>query len=314
MTFMFHFMRTTLLFFFLSFSCTIFGQSSCPDPDNYSTVCTTGDCIGGSGDCNFTTTFQTVFTGNNKYANIIIYADGTEVQNTCIGPLSNGTTSYSVMYTAQCDATITGRYIAFTNSSQQNPCGGTSCDEGNCANGQCQSGALPIVLESFNLALVEGQVEIKWVTHGEHNNDHFRIERSTDGLKWEMVTTLSGSQDSDSKIEYLATDGIHLVGHVFYRLIQVDLDGTEHFSAMSFLRIPNARNLIFSVESRQISQLPAAVDAAQIQIYDLMGKLFLKTVLQPGDSRQLDSDMLPGLYTMYVQTGEERYTEKIFVP
>ncbi len=288
-------------------------QSSCPDPDNYSTVCTAGDCSGGSGDCSFTTTFATVFTGNNKYANISIFANGNQVLNTCIGPLSNGTTSYSVNYTAPCNATITGSYIAYTNSSQQNPCGGTSCDMGTCANGNCQSGALPIVLKSFDVVFVSDQVEISWITSSEFANDHFRLERSTNGRDWQVVATLPGSRESDENRKYSSTDLVHLPGVLFYRLIQIDLDGTEHLSAMSSVEIPGEKNIIYSSESRQLMQSISSPSASVIVLHDMMGRECHRTSLEPGENHQLPSNVIPGLYTLHVQMDRQIYSEKILV-
>jgi len=70
---------------------------------------------------------------------------------------------------------------------------------------------------SFNL--------LKWSTASEHNSDYFRIERSTDGEKWESVGIKPASSNSNTKIDYSYLDSFDDFLIHYYRLVQVDYDG-----------------------------------------------------------------------------------------
>ena len=94
---------------------------------------------------------------------------------------------------------------------------------------------LPIQLSAFNVTCNNGEADITWTTQTETNNDYFTVERSTDGLNYETVTTVRGAGNSSSPITYSATDAQPLPGTSYYRLSQTDLDGkTAHNNPIAF--------------------------------------------------------------------------------
>jgi hypothetical protein len=91
--------------------------------------------------------------------------------------------------------------------------------------------ALPIELISFEANLnANNQVDIFWSTASEQNNDFFTIERSIDGLNWEIVATVAGAGNSTNRIDYAAYDLRPLSGISYYRLKQTDYDGAFEYS------------------------------------------------------------------------------------
>jgi len=91
--------------------------------------------------------------------------------------------------------------------------------------------ALPIELISFEAKMNDNkQVDIFWATASEQNNDFFTIERSTDGLNWEIVTTVAGAGNSINRIDYHAYDARPVSGISYYRLKQTDFDGAFEYS------------------------------------------------------------------------------------
>ncbi|PLX03348.1 MAG: hypothetical protein C0594_10565, partial [Marinilabiliales bacterium] len=65
---------------------------------------------------------------------------------------------------------------------------------------------LPVELLSFNAEYVAGDVELKWQTASEINNDHFEIERTSDGVNFETVLTVQGMGNTNSLNDYFALD------------------------------------------------------------------------------------------------------------
>jgi hypothetical protein len=84
---------------------------------------------------------------------------------------------------------------------------------------------LPIELLDFEANVEDHEVQLKWSTVSETNNDHFIIERSHDGVQFEEVATVPGSGNSRNKVDYEYWDRDPLFGRSYYRLGQVDLDG-----------------------------------------------------------------------------------------
>lgn len=92
-------------------------------------------------------------------------------------------------------------------------------------------GILPVNLVSFNGRLVNNNsVYLAWVTATETNNQAFTVERSTDAVNWNAITTINGAVNSTTNKEYNYTDGNLLNGIYYYRLKQTDLSGTNTYS------------------------------------------------------------------------------------
>lgn len=92
---------------------------------------------------------------------------------------------------------------------------------------QFQRGTLPVQLKDFNARLVNGKVQLRWVTTSETNHKSFTIERAGSNQQFSELATLpaNGNSGTDKKYDY--TDEQPLPQLSFYRLLQTDLDGTE---------------------------------------------------------------------------------------
>ena len=71
---------------------------------------------------------------------------------------------------------------------------------------------------------------ITWVTVKEYNNDKFIIQKSIDGIIFKIVGEVLGSKHSEEEKKYRYLDTA--LGHskAYYRLIQIDKEGGEHYS------------------------------------------------------------------------------------
>jgi fibronectin-binding autotransporter adhesin len=91
---------------------------------------------------------------------------------------------------------------------------------------------LPIELLSFEVVLVGDQVQLKWSTASELNNDFFTIERASDIEKFEKVSIVKGQGTAKSKTNYSFEDESPLPGISYYRLKQTDFDGKFTYSGL----------------------------------------------------------------------------------
>ncbi|MEO1099353.1 MAG: LamG domain-containing protein, partial [Bacteroidota bacterium] len=85
---------------------------------------------------------------------------------------------------------------------------------------------LPVEFGDFRIDNLDGKAVIRWSTFMESQNDFFQVERSGDALNWSIIDHIKGSGDSNETNVYSLVDRRPLPGQSYYRLAQVDFDGT----------------------------------------------------------------------------------------
>lgn len=114
--------------------------------------------------------------------------------------------------------------------------------------GSTEEDALPITLISFDASVTDdNEVKLEWATAEEIGNSYFSIERSTDGIEFEIIGTREGAGNSSSVIEYTFTDIRPLNGQAFYRLRQTDFNGEFEHSQIRRVFVDVKEELGFSV-------------------------------------------------------------------
>ncbi len=89
---------------------------------------------------------------------------------------------------------------------------------------------LPVELTTFSGQSKDNTVLLSWVTTSETNNDYFQIERSIDGQQWELIGSVEGNGTTIIEQSYEFVDHTLFSGNNYYRLKQVDLDGSFSYS------------------------------------------------------------------------------------
>ncbi len=84
---------------------------------------------------------------------------------------------------------------------------------------------LPIELISFDGFNKKENNVLEWSTASENSNDYFTIERSEDGVSWDVIDMVDGAGNSQSNINYSLVDNSYREVINYYRLKQVDYDG-----------------------------------------------------------------------------------------
>jgi hypothetical protein len=110
----------------------------------------------------------------------------------------------------------------------------TGFSGGSGATGASPSGGspLPVELISF-VGWNDGDVnELEWVTATELNNELFVIERSADAINFVELGTVDGNGTTNYEITYNFTDFTPIQGVNYYRLKQIDFDGTFEYSSI----------------------------------------------------------------------------------
>ena len=86
---------------------------------------------------------------------------------------------------------------------------------------------LPVNLVEWSATPGEKEVYLDWATASEESADYYRLERSTDGVAFAHLTVQDANGTTNQRSQYDYTDDAPAPGNLYYRLIQVDYDGTE---------------------------------------------------------------------------------------
>lgn len=96
---------------------------------------------------------------------------------------------------------------------------------------------LPVTLLYFTGTLIEDKVHLNWETASELNNDYFVVERSGDTKNWTVIGSVKGNGTTDIPHQYSLIDAQPLNGENYYRLRQVDFDGTGSYSRIILIDV-----------------------------------------------------------------------------
>jgi hypothetical protein len=88
---------------------------------------------------------------------------------------------------------------------------------------------LPITLVSFSAKIAGSSVKLFWATASEYINDRFEVLRSLDGREFEKIGEVKGSGTTSILTRYEYKDERPFKGVSYYRLKQIDTDGTFEY-------------------------------------------------------------------------------------
>ncbi len=179
---------------------------------------------------------------------------------------------------------------------------------------------LPIRLAVFEaVPLTDRRVGLEWQTDSEWDNDYFTIERSesTSG-QWQTVHRVKGQGNSNELTAYQAEDWVPHGGVFYYRLQQVDYDGSRSYSAiksvvMDASAAPDAT--VYPNPTTGTLYLKGAIEGeGYVRIVDAAGRDLSGEVIQRWQDREgirLDLSALPtGVYTLIHGAGTHRIVKR----
>jgi hypothetical protein len=180
---------------------------------------------------------------------------------------------------------------------------------------------LPIALMYFTAKQNNSQVLLQWATASEQDNAYFSLEKSRDGRQFNEIGRVAGAGTSTAKLTYQFTDDFPFGGTGYYRLKQVDLDGTFTYSRIvavnseitAALRIypnPLAGNELW------VEATDAQVGDMRITIHNTVGKLLVDRVYAYEPAVKIDLSALrrePGLYIISVRRKNRIERQKLVI-
>jgi subtilisin-like proprotein convertase family protein len=174
---------------------------------------------------------------------------------------------------------------------------------------------LPVELVSFTGACDNGVINLTWQTASEFNSSHFDVEKSRDGENWQVLTTLPSAGTSNELITYQSTDQNGTEGNNYFRLRQVDVDGTEKLydpinvscsevTTGYFSSFPNPSGSSFQV----IVNNKELLGVCTMNIVDASGKVIDQREIEVKDGINMyviNQELTPGMYFLNISNGSK---------
>jgi hypothetical protein len=173
--------------------------------------------------------------------------------------------------------------------------------------------ALPAAITNFKGTKTETTDLLTWSTTSELNNAHFNVLYSNDGKNFSRLTSVNSkatSGNSNVVLNYSAENNMPKLGHNYYKLEQVDIDGKSLISSQVV-------DLMWGVNGSTISVYPnptsnelnidiytTKAENSTIKILDMSGRILkeIQTKLFVGaNSIQTNiSELATGIYTVQI--------------
>lgn len=165
------------------------------------------------------------------------------------------------------------------------------------------SSLLPVELVAFTGEQEEKAVKLNWRTASELNNSHFEIEHSTNNTDWYRIGQVAGYGNSTIPQSYEYLHANPTLGMNYYRLKQVDLDGTSEYSSIISVRFGD-RNKVEIYPNPTTEQLYFN-NTVSFEIYDLLGN----KVLSGTSNSTSVSSLQAGIYFIYINNTIHRFVK-----
>ena len=182
---------------------------------------------------------------------------------------------------------------------------------------------LPVELLSFSGSCEGKNARLKWVTATEINNDHFNVERSLDGVNYEVLGKVQGHGNSSTTNSYLYSDEYSLSDMAYYRLQQVDFDGsTQEFGPVIVKNCQTQSVLDLVVTGQEAGNTNLLIESPypgkfNLVVVNIQGQIIINSEVNLEEGFNLvplESDLLStGIYHVRLQGESDSVIKKIFI-
>jgi hypothetical protein len=179
-------------------------------------------------------------------------------------------------------------------------------------------------LLNFEAKYGNNSAQIKWTTTNSADIKQFEVERSFDGLQFEVVDKQSPLLTHTSQLLYNTTDNLNFISApaAYYRLKVYFPGGQTKYSRIVQVKIPEKENVVLKIspnpvhESIRMNVITKTDADLKISIYNSVGVLFksLTARVQKGSTFVIvhDVDKWPdNVYNVQIVVGKEKYTRKV---
>lgn len=184
---------------------------------------------------------------------------------------------------------------------------------------------LPVQLSAFSGQLAGPGNQLSWTTASELNSARFEVQRSADGTTYATLASLTAAGTSTAAHSYQYLDAAAPAGPSYYRLRQVDFDGTSAYSPVVVLTRaanlsspgaakPQAFPTLFTDVLNVALPGSEAPQAATVTLLTLDGRTVYSHSLALSATPQVLSGLptlTPGLYLLRTTTAAGTTTQRV---
>ncbi len=174
------------------------------------------------------------------------------------------------------------------------------------ANFSIQEGVIvPVGLSEFIANTTQKTVFLNWKTESESNNELFIIEHSTNGKEFQPIGQIKGHGTTQSAHTYSFEHTAPSVKINYYRLKQVDFDGTFTYSAIRAVNLNAPKLIIKNTVVRDVLNIETdEITETTLSIFNTLGQVVLTK--KGRGTQQINTNALPiGTYIIKTDKGGE---------
>jgi hypothetical protein len=182
---------------------------------------------------------------------------------------------------------------------------------------------LPVELISFSASYTNAATLLSWQTASETNSDAFIVERSENGNDFLEIGRLKAAGNSMDIRNYQYKDSQPLDGTNYYRLKQIDLDGSYTYSNLRSVQAKASKPIlqVNPVPVRQgekiyVSLKGEAVSSVKLIVRSMNGNVLMEENISFSDntSIHLQTHLLrPGIYLLQIVSTSGFHSAKVMV-
>lgn len=180
--------------------------------------------------------------------------------------------------------------------------------------------SLPVSYTFLKGLLVKEEIHLLWQTASEMNNQGFDIQRSVNARDWRSIGFSPGKGTVAELTDYLFIDEAPSPGLNYYRLKQIDFDGSHDFSETVVVNYYNSDAWISVFPNPSDGRFHLQVDTPSgqpigIRVFDNLGRVLWENevdVQQQNWVQEIDINR-NGVYFIACQIGNRIFFERIVV-
>ncbi|TGE23828.1 T9SS type A sorting domain-containing protein [Hymenobacter aquaticus] len=161
---------------------------------------------------------------------------------------------------------------------------------------------LPVELVAFSASRQSNTVQLKWTTASETNSNRFEVQRSADGQSFATINTVAGAGTTTTATNYLSVDAAPLAGTSYYRLRQIDTDGSVSYSPVRVVGAVLA--MVYPSPTYDLLNLPATAAGAAYRVLNTTGQTVMQGTV-PKSGALTMRELKPGGYFLEITNNGE---------
>lgn len=148
---------------------------------------------------------------------------------------------------------------------------------------------LPVEMLDFSVEKRKEQAQLRWTVETELNNEGWNIQRSSNGFTWETIGFEDGKGTSQEVSTYNYTDRDKHNTMIFYRLEQVDYDGTKSYSDVKSIDLYQSEIKVYPSTVNDILTVTGLKQASEYSIYSIDQKIVKEGRINNDESIDLNN-------------------------